>query len=102
MCKNALMMIIMSFSLYCTDDWKSIFGDPTKFGYGLITLGFQTFHFIQHYFLYRRAWMKKYKLSVECECSEIECKHYKNKKSTRNTVVLPDEKVTLKSIEYFV
>ena len=46
--------------------------------------------------------MKKYKLSVECECNEIECKHFKSKKSIRNTVVLPDKKVTLKSIQYFV
>ena len=90
------------FIMYCADDWKSIFGDPTKFGYGLITVGFPAFHLFQHFILYRRAWMKKYKLSVECECCEIECKHFKSKKSIRSTVVLPDEKVMLKSIEYFV
>ena len=36
------------------DDWKSIFGDPTKFGFGALTVGFALILLFQH-MLYRRG-----------------------------------------------
>ena len=35
------------------DDWSSLFGDPTKFGLGLFTIGFDLLFVVQHYILYR-------------------------------------------------
>ena len=36
----------------CTDDWKSIFGDPTKFGLGLFSILFDVVFMFQHYVLF--------------------------------------------------
>ena len=38
---------------YNNDDWGSIFGDPTKFGLGPISVLSDTLFVIQHYILYR-------------------------------------------------
>ena len=35
------------------DDWKSIFGDPTKFGLGAFSIAFDLLFMFQHYVLYR-------------------------------------------------
>ena len=35
------------------DDWKSIFGDFTKFGLGAISILFDVLFMVQHYCLYR-------------------------------------------------
>ena len=35
------------------DDWKSIFGDPTKFGLGAFSICFDLLFMFQHYVLYR-------------------------------------------------
>ena len=35
------------------DDWKSIFGDPTKFGLGAFSIFFDVIFMFQHYVLYR-------------------------------------------------
>ncbi|KAK3856594.1 hypothetical protein Pcinc_037090 [Petrolisthes cinctipes] len=40
------------------DDWKSVLTDPSKLGLGLLSIFFNIFFFIQHYFLYRGAPMK--------------------------------------------
>ena len=36
-----------------SDDWGSIFGDPTKFGLGFFSILFDILFIIQHYVLYR-------------------------------------------------
>jgi cystinosin len=36
-----------------SDDWQSLFGDPTKFGLGLFSALFDVLFIIQHYVLYR-------------------------------------------------
>lgn len=36
-----------------TDDWKSIFGDPTKFGLGAFSIVFDLLFMLQHYVLFR-------------------------------------------------
>jgi len=36
------------------DDWKSIFGDPTKFGLGAFSIFFDVIFMFQHYVLYRK------------------------------------------------
>ena len=36
-----------------TDDWKSIFGDPTKFGLGAFSIFFDLVFMCQHYVLFR-------------------------------------------------
>ena len=35
------------------DDWKSIFGDPTKFGLGAFSILFDLLFMFQHYILFR-------------------------------------------------
>ena len=35
------------------DEWTLIFGDPTKFALGLISVLFDIFFIIQHYVLYK-------------------------------------------------
>ena len=37
-----------------SDDWSSIFGDPTKFGLGLFSILFDILFIVQHYVLYRK------------------------------------------------
>ena len=37
----------------CADDWKSIFGDPTKFGLGALSILFDVIFIFQHYVLFR-------------------------------------------------
>lgn len=44
-------MVLFLFS----DDWASIFGDPTKFGLGLFSVVFDVFFMVQHYILYRHT-----------------------------------------------
>jgi len=39
----------------CLDDWKSIFGDPTKFGLGAFSVFFDVIFMFQHYVLYRKS-----------------------------------------------
>lgn len=38
---------------YNYDDWISIFGNFTKFGLGVISIAFDIFFVVQHYYLYR-------------------------------------------------
>ena len=38
---------------FFSDDWSSIFGDPTKFGLGFFSILFDILFIIQHYVLYR-------------------------------------------------
>lgn len=35
------------------DDWASVFGDPTKFGLGFLSILFDIIFFLQHYVFYR-------------------------------------------------
>lgn len=37
-----------------SDEWKLIFGDPTKFGLGLFSVVFDILFMTQHYCLYRK------------------------------------------------
>ncbi|XP_059197238.1 cystinosin [Centropristis striata] len=48
---SILQMILQS---YNNDEWRLIFGDPTKFGLGLFSVVFDILFMIQHYCLYRR------------------------------------------------
>lgn len=48
--------VLISNAFLCvahTDDWYSIFGDPTKFGLGVFSVLFDVFFMVQHYILYR-------------------------------------------------
>ena len=36
-----------------SDDWGSVFGDPTKFGLGLFSVLFDILFILQHYVFYR-------------------------------------------------
>ncbi|XP_061634061.1 cystinosin isoform X1 [Phyllopteryx taeniolatus] len=47
---SILQMILES---YNNDEWRLIFGDPTKFGLGLFSMLFDTLFIVQHYCLYR-------------------------------------------------
>ncbi|XP_062251767.1 cystinosin isoform X2 [Platichthys flesus] len=48
---SILQMILQS---YNNDEWRLIFGDPTKFGLGLFSVVFDILFMIQHYCLYRQ------------------------------------------------
>ncbi|KAL4237019.1 hypothetical protein ACF0H5_005403 [Mactra antiquata] len=47
---SLLQMFLLS---YNSNDWGSIFGDPTKFGLGFFSILFDIVFIIQHYVLYR-------------------------------------------------
>ncbi|KAM4739896.1 LOW QUALITY PROTEIN: cystinosin [Anableps anableps] len=47
----SIPMIIQS---YNNDEWKLVFGDPTKFGLGLFSVAFDIVFMTQHYCLYRQ------------------------------------------------
>ncbi|VDI76215.1 cystinosin [Mytilus galloprovincialis] len=47
---SLLQMFLLA---YNSDDWGSIFGDPTKFGLGFFSILFDILFIIQHYVLYR-------------------------------------------------
>ena len=50
------MVVITTFAYLFSmlvDDWKSIFGDPTKFGLGVFSIFFDVIFMFQHYVLYR-------------------------------------------------
>lgn len=48
---SILQMILQS---YNNDEWRLIFGDPTKFGLGLFSVVFDILFMTQHYCLYRQ------------------------------------------------
>ncbi|XP_032860571.1 cystinosin isoform X1 [Tyto alba] len=48
---SLLQMFLQS---YNNDQWKLIFGDPTKFGLGVFSIVFDIVFMIQHYCLYKR------------------------------------------------
>jgi len=47
---SIVQMVLLS---YNSDDWGSIFGDPTKFGLGFFSILFDILFMVQHYGLYR-------------------------------------------------
>ncbi|XP_066552450.1 cystinosin isoform X2 [Amia ocellicauda] len=47
---SIIQMILQS---YNNDQWRLIFGDPTKFGLGLFSIFFDILFMVQHYCLYR-------------------------------------------------
>uniref|UniRef100_A0A8D0L2W3 Cystinosin n=1 Tax=Sphenodon punctatus TaxID=8508 RepID=A0A8D0L2W3_SPHPU len=50
---GALSLLQMFLQSYNNDEWKLIFGDPTKFGLGIFSIIFDIVFIIQHYCLYR-------------------------------------------------
>lgn len=87
-----------------SDDWKSIFGDPTKFGLGMISILFDLIFLLQHFVLYRGARMREHALEIECKCScgvdnLPQCKCVKERRRRlSNVVALPDHYVDGKII----
>ncbi|KAG7228974.1 hypothetical protein INR49_008752 [Caranx melampygus] len=49
---SILQMVLQS---YNNDEWRLIFGDPTKFGLGLFSVVFDILFMTQHYCLYRHS-----------------------------------------------
>nr|XP_015221207.1 PREDICTED: cystinosin [Lepisosteus oculatus] len=60
---GAFSLLQMFLQSYNNDEWKLIFGDPTKFGLGLFSILFDILFMVQHYCLYRHK-------SVEYEVLE--------------------------------
>ncbi|XP_057331629.1 cystinosin homolog [Microplitis mediator] len=52
---GSLSMLQMVLNAYNYDDWESIFGDPTKFGLGFISVIFDIFFLLQHYVFYKHG-----------------------------------------------
>ena len=53
-CTGGAFSLLQMFLLaYNSDDWGSIFGDPTKFGLGFFSILFDMLFIVQHYVLYR-------------------------------------------------
>lgn len=46
-------IFVLFFCVSLTDKWKIIFGDPTKFGLGVLSIFFDVVFITQHYCLYR-------------------------------------------------
>jgi cystinosin len=51
--RKIFSFVVNFINFYFSDDWQSIFGDPTKFGLGLFSVLFDILFIIQHYVLYR-------------------------------------------------
>ncbi|XP_068449316.1 cystinosin [Clinocottus analis] len=51
---GTLSILQMLLESYNNDEWRLIFGDPTKFGLGLLSVVFDIIFIIQHYCLYRQ------------------------------------------------
>ncbi|XP_063811897.1 cystinosin [Pseudophryne corroboree] len=51
---GSFSIIQMFLQSYNNDEWKLIFGDPTKFGLGLFSIIFDIIFITQHYCLYRK------------------------------------------------
>ncbi|KAL5015520.1 hypothetical protein ScPMuIL_009790 [Solemya velum] len=49
---SLLQMLLIA---YNSDDWVSLYGDPTKFGLGLVTIVFDLIFCVQHYILYKNS-----------------------------------------------
>ena len=47
------------FFFYSSDDWNSIFGDPTKFGLGAFSIVFDILFICQHYIIFPERRRKK-------------------------------------------
>lgn len=87
--------------LNVADDWKSILGDPTKFGLGMISIMFDVIFLLQRYVLYRGARMQEYTLHMEIEssCGVSYVHKYmavKKQKLLSNVVAFPDHYVDRK------
>lgn len=52
--KTTLEESDLTLILCLTDEWRLIFGDPTKFGLGVFSIVFDIVFMVQHYCLYRR------------------------------------------------
>ncbi|XP_064187667.1 cystinosin [Anguilla rostrata] len=52
---GSFSLIQMFLQSYNNDEWKLIFGDPTKFGLGVFSILFDILFIVQHYCLYRRS-----------------------------------------------
>ncbi|XP_042560765.1 cystinosin isoform X2 [Clupea harengus] len=52
---GSFSIIQMFLQSYNNDKWRLIFGDPTKFGLGLLSIFFDVVFIFQHYCLYRTA-----------------------------------------------
>uniref|UniRef100_A0AAY4CZ54 Cystinosin n=1 Tax=Denticeps clupeoides TaxID=299321 RepID=A0AAY4CZ54_9TELE len=52
---GSLSVLQMFLESYNNDQWKLIFGDPTKFGLGLLSIFFDVVFIVQHYCLYRKS-----------------------------------------------
>ncbi|XP_066455585.1 cystinosin [Eleutherodactylus coqui] len=52
---GSFSIIQMFLQSYNNDEWRLIFGDPTKFGLGLFSIIFDIIFITQHYCLYRKA-----------------------------------------------
>lgn len=52
--KTTLVESDLTLILCLTDEWRLIFGDPTKFGLGVFSIAFDIVFMAQHYCLYRR------------------------------------------------
>lgn len=51
--KDVRMHVNICFNFCVSDKWKFIFGDPTKFGLGVLSIFFDVVFITQHYCLYR-------------------------------------------------
>uniref|UniRef100_A0A914DC29 Cystinosin n=1 Tax=Acrobeloides nanus TaxID=290746 RepID=A0A914DC29_9BILA len=47
-----------------TDDWSGFYGDPVKFGLGLVSMVFDVIFMIQHYILYRHPKIDSEKVKI--------------------------------------
>ncbi|KAJ8408290.1 hypothetical protein AAFF_G00257040 [Aldrovandia affinis] len=52
---GSFSLIQMFLQSYNNDEWRLIFGDPTKFGLGILSILFDVVFMVQHYCLYRRS-----------------------------------------------
>ena len=94
---------IIAYLYLLTDDWRSIFGDPTKFGLGMVSILFDVILLFQRC-VYRGAKMRHHALEIKCSCDTDgrQCRCNPEKKRRLSSVVaLPDHDVFMKSHKAF-
>lgn len=86
-----LSMVQMIINAYNYNDWASVFGDPTKFGLGLLSVIFDILFFLQHYVFYSGVHYEEFENHNVVEVDEDEVTS--SKEHTTRPSVTPDDQI---------
>ncbi|CAI6362419.1 unnamed protein product [Macrosiphum euphorbiae] len=85
-----LSILQMIINAYNYNDWASVFGDPTKFGLGLLSVIFDILFFLQHYVFYSGV---NYAEFENCNVVEVEDDEVTNSEEHTKPTDKPDDQI---------